>query len=294
MTINKYQSGKIYKITNTINSEVYVGSSTIDLEDRMIKHKNFAKKKPYASNLHKLMNELGVENFEIELVENCPCESQEELEKREGEIIKDIGTLNQKVVGRSDEEKKERRQEYDKNNRDKRNKQRNERRKANPEKTKNEYKKYGKLYREKHPEKIKEWKQTRVECECGGSYCLGDKSQHLQSKKHLKALGLFNEEEYKQSKQYQKMKTQYEKSEDKSDKEEMKEYKQNYYQNKKDEISQEAKQRILCDCGVEVCKGAYTRHLKSKLHKDYLNNNIANVSGIQEEANNIELQKTDE
>ena len=43
--INKYQSGKIYKITNTINSEVYVGSSTIDLEDRMIKHKKLCQEK---------------------------------------------------------------------------------------------------------------------------------------------------------------------------------------------------------------------------------------------------------
>ena len=34
-------------------------------------------------------------------------------------------------------------------------------------KTKEEYKKYGALYRERHPEKIKQWKQTRVECECG-------------------------------------------------------------------------------------------------------------------------------
>ena len=127
--INKYQSGKIYKITNTINSEVYVGSSTIDLEDRMIKHKNFAKKKPYASNLHKLMNELGVENFEIELVENCPCESQEELEKREGEIIKDIGTLNQKVVGRSDEKRRKKTWNMTKT-KGQENKQRNERRKA--------------------------------------------------------------------------------------------------------------------------------------------------------------------
>ena len=42
------------------------------------------------------------------------------------------------------------------------------------------------------------------ECECGDSYCLGDKITTSQSKKHLQALGLFNEEEYKQSKQYQK------------------------------------------------------------------------------------------
>ena len=90
-------------------------------------------------------------------------------------------------------------------------------------KTKEEYKKHGAPYRERHPEKIKAWKQTRVECECGGNYFLGDKSQHMKSKKHLKAMGLFNEDEYKQSKQYQKMKEQYEKQKDTIDKNRMKE-----------------------------------------------------------------------
>ena len=47
----------------------------------------------------------------------------------------------------------------------------------------------------------------------------------MKSKKHLKAMGLFNEDEYKQSKQYQKMKEQYEKQKDTIDKNKMKEYK---------------------------------------------------------------------
>ena len=154
---------------------------------------------------------------------------------------------------------------------------------------------YKKKYREKYKEQLKEKASERVECECGCSYRKSDKLQHLQSKKHLKALGLFNEEEYKQSKRYNKLQNQYENQKGKINKEETKEYKQNYYQNKKDEIRQEAKQRILCECGKEVCKGAYTRHLKSKFHKDYLNNiNIEHVSSTQEETNNTELQKADE
>ena len=40
------------------------------------------------------MNQLGVEHFYIELVEDCPCDRNEELLKREGEIIRSIGTLN--------------------------------------------------------------------------------------------------------------------------------------------------------------------------------------------------------
>ena len=231
--MNKYQFGKIYKITNTENSEVYVGSSTIDLDDRMIKHKNFAKKKPDVSNLYRLMNKIGVDKFNIELIENCPCESQNELEKREGEIIKEIGTLNQQVVGRTDEEKKELKKEYKKQNKDKINKKRNERRKENPEKTKEEYKKYSAQYRERHPEKIKEWHTTKVECECGGKYTLSHKAEHMKSKKHLKYVGEFNEEEYKNSERAEQLKNRYEQNKDKIDKDKMKEYKHNWYLNKK-------------------------------------------------------------
>lgn len=53
--------------------------------------------------------------------------------------------------------------------------------------------------------------------------------------------------------------------------------------------------RVVCECGKEVCNGAYTRHLKSTFHQDYLNNiNIENVSSTQEETDNTELQKADE
>ena len=290
--MNNFQDGKIYKVVNKLNSEIYVGSTTMDLDKRMIKHKCDAKQRPHLSKFYTFMNETGIDNFEIELIEDYPCETKEELRKREGNIIKAMATLNQRVAGRTPAEYNK---EYRPKNKDKINKRRNERRKENPEKTKADRKKDGALYRQRHPEKIKEKASERVECECGCSYRRSDKSQHIQSKKHLKALGLFNEEEYKQSKRCNKLQNQYEKQKDKIDKKEMKKYKQNYYQYKKDEIRQEAKQRILCDCGKEVCKGAYTRHLKSTFHQDYLNNiNIENVSSTQEETNNTELQKTNE
>lgn len=166
----------------------------------MIKHKNFAKRRPDVSNLHKMMNDLGAEYFNIELMEHYPCESQEELQKRGGEMIKQLGALNQKAVGRSNEEKKQLQKDYARDNKDKRNQQRNERRKENPEKTREEYKKYGAQYRERHPEKIKAWQTTKVECECGGKYTLSHKAEDLNSKKRLKYFGTCNKEEYKQSK----------------------------------------------------------------------------------------------
>ena len=178
---NKYHKSKIYSIRNTLNDEIYIGSTSSDLCKRMVKHRCMAKQKPEASTFHTYMNENGIDNFYIELEEEYRCENVEQLRKREGEIIREKGTLNKQIAGRS---KAEYGKEYKQNNKDKINQRRNERRKENPEKTKEEYKRYGALYRERHPERIKAWHKTKVECECGGKYTLSHKAQHLKSKKH--------------------------------------------------------------------------------------------------------------
>ena len=85
--MNKYEFGVIYKITNSKNNEVYVGSTTMDIELRFVKHKCDAKTRPYVSKFYTFMNEEGVDNFDVEIVEEFPCESRKELEKREGEWI---------------------------------------------------------------------------------------------------------------------------------------------------------------------------------------------------------------
>ncbi len=94
------------------------------------------KQKPEASTFHTYMKENGIDNFYIELEEEYSCENVEQLRKREGEIIREKGTLNRQIAGRS---KTEYGKEYKQNNKDKINQRRNERRKENPEKTKEEY-----------------------------------------------------------------------------------------------------------------------------------------------------------
>jgi hypothetical protein len=37
-------------------------------------------------------------------MKNFPCENKEQLNKREGEIIREIGTLNKKIAGRTQKE----------------------------------------------------------------------------------------------------------------------------------------------------------------------------------------------
>ena len=46
------------------------------------------------------MNELGLDNFYIELIENYSCNNREELSKREGEIIREYKPdLNKHIAG---------------------------------------------------------------------------------------------------------------------------------------------------------------------------------------------------
>ena len=287
ININKYESGVIYKITNTVNNEVYVGSTTTDLELRMVKHKCDAKKRPELSKFYTFMNEHGVEHFEIEIVEEFPCERKTELERREGEIIKAIGTLNQRIAGRTKEEYMKEFEEYFK-------KYKKEYKKKwqinNREHYLQKEREYKKTYREKYHDQIREKARAKVECECGGTYTLSHKAEHMNSKKHLTYLGTYNEEEYKKSKRYTQIKHIYAKQKDKLDEEKTKEYKKQWYEEHKEETSQKAKEKNTCECGDVVCRGAYTRHLKSQKHQAYLQqnnnnliNNIDNVSSSQEE-----------
>ena len=50
------------------------------------------------------MNELGVENFYIELIEQFPCENKEQLLAKEGEYIRKMATLNHQTQGRTIQE----------------------------------------------------------------------------------------------------------------------------------------------------------------------------------------------
>ena len=95
-----YKNGKIYQILNNINDEVYVGSTLQPLSKRFYSHKTHS---DHLNNkLHELMRTIGKNNCYIELIENYPCNSKEELRAREGHYIRERGTLNMKIAGRTD------------------------------------------------------------------------------------------------------------------------------------------------------------------------------------------------
>ena len=126
--LNKYQNGKIYKITDNAYTECYIGSTTQPLCNRMAEHrksyKAFKNGTYHFVSLYDLFDKFGVENCKIELVAETPCETKEQLRKTEGEYIRDEDCINKRIEGRTHhewcEENKhkisENKKEYYKNN----------------------------------------------------------------------------------------------------------------------------------------------------------------------------------
>ena len=103
--INKYNNGKIYTIRcKEDNNLIYVGSTVQPLYKRWHQHKRKIKNendKEYNKLLYVKIREIGIDSFYIELYENFKCDNIEQLLKREGEVIREIGNLNKKISGRT-------------------------------------------------------------------------------------------------------------------------------------------------------------------------------------------------
>lgn len=88
-----YNFGKIYKIENKLDpTEFYIGSTAQKtLAMRMAGHRKAcnSERKMYA-HLYARMNEVGIDNFQILLIEAYPCKSKDELFTREDHFIKEL------------------------------------------------------------------------------------------------------------------------------------------------------------------------------------------------------------
>ena len=139
--------------------------------------------------IYKRMSTLDVNNFCIELIENYPCNDVYELRAREGYYIREIGTLNTNVAGRTHrecvdiyyneniEKCKEYRQQYwdthkEKYNEEKRKYRLDDKDEVNEKRTSyyQEHKEISKAYYNKNKECIKQQRYEQKQCDKWSTY----------------------------------------------------------------------------------------------------------------------------
>lgn len=177
-----YSKGRIYTIRcKTDDTLIYVGSTVQPLCERLAQHKRSSRNEKYKNWLiYKTING-DWNNWHIELHSLYPCNSKEELERKEGEIIRLIGNLNMVIAGRTHKE-------YCEVNKDKL--------KANREVKKEEKKKYdevkyeknkeakiarNKAYNEANKEKIKAYNEANKEARKAYNKAYYEKTKQLKN-----------------------------------------------------------------------------------------------------------------
>ena len=174
MPVN-YQDGKIYQIVDLETDECYIGCTCEPtLARRLAKHVgNF---KGYKNNKDNFMTSFKIlenNNYDIQLIENFPCDSRDELHAREGYWIRKTDCVNRNISGRTHKE-------WIIDNKDKI----RERQKKYNRINKQHISEKSKTYRENNVEQIRKRKSEVVDCECGSSVRKNDLSRHKKSIKH--------------------------------------------------------------------------------------------------------------
>ena len=185
-----YAKGKIYKLLNNIDDDVYVGSTCQSLSQRMAKHRS--KVNTYTTPIYKKMRELGVQHFYIELIDECPCDNIEQLRSIEGKYIREYGTINKRIEKRTDKQYREDNkecirqyaEEYRLNNREKQKQYSHLHYKNNADDLKTKHK----AYRDQHKEDESKRTAVKISCECGSIHRHGDTAKHLRTAKHKRYL----------------------------------------------------------------------------------------------------------
>jgi hypothetical protein len=195
-----YQNGKIYALKSHQTEDIYIGSTTQRLCQRLGKHRADCK-----DNKGNTKYILQYEDYYIELIENFPCNSKEELEKREGHFIRENKNkcVNTRIPHRSQKEYKEENKdkikeytkEYREENKDKIKAKQKEYQKENRETLIQKKAVYNEANREVKNEKGREYYYANKEkvlnrnkekhtCICGMEYTLGHKSRHEKTMQH--------------------------------------------------------------------------------------------------------------
>ena len=195
MSKMSYENGKIYKIESSQGNKVYVGSTTKKyLSQRMDKHRDSYKqwKKGNEQGICTssiLFEEYGIENCQIILIENCPCNSKDEMRAREAFHIKSSEHCVNKVIPQRTP------LEYYNENKGAMNAisrsyyaNHKEEHKEYLERTKEHRHEQGNAYYHQHKDEYNKLRTTKITCECGCIVSKCNLTNHKKTAKHEIAL----------------------------------------------------------------------------------------------------------
>lgn len=268
-----YLNTVIYKIScKDINiSDIYIGHTT-NFKQRYRLHKsncNVESSKGYNYKIYKIIRENGGwDNWEMSIIENFPCKNVDEAKNRERHWIEnESSNMNVTIPNRSHkeyskiyriihkEEISQKAKEYRENNKDN-----------------------IKLYLEANKEKISLQKQDWYE---ENKEIILDKAKQNYEENKEKKLEYQKQyaEEHKdhiaeKQKEYRE-KNKEKLSEQKKvyrelHKEEAKEKQKAWRESNKEKLKQQKSQIINCECGCQYTFGNKHRHLTSKIHTDFI------------------------
>lgn len=152
--MNKFENGKIYKIVDNTSDMIYVGSTYKKLEQRLKQHQ--ANYKSFKSGIYPnyvtVFKILENEDYTIQLIKSYPCENRQQLNIHEGLIIKQLrnngsNVINKNIAGQTIKESQAQ-------------------------------------YRQNNRQKIKDYKNQKHYCQCGGKYSNAHKAKHGRTKRH--------------------------------------------------------------------------------------------------------------
>lgn len=201
-----YSLGKIYRIWSPSTDKVYIGSTVEPLLCRRLTNHRRQYKSFKGGKFHYVTSfaVLEFEDAKIELVESFPCASKDELQKREGEVIRATdNAVNRYIAGRTKVEYandnidkiKDYMVTYRAAHEDELKTKRAEYRKANIEhivarETRYKTEHRGticarmKLYNAEHREEVHAKRKVRTDCSCGGYFNSYGKARHFKSGRH--------------------------------------------------------------------------------------------------------------
>jgi hypothetical protein len=256
-----YQMGKIYKIVDNTNENIYIGStSEPTLAKRLANH--LRSYKYYLTHkTHYISSFKIIENgdYEIVLLETYPCNLKDELKARERYYIETLNCVNKYIPTRTREEYREEHKE--------------------------DKKAYDQIYKAENKEKISEYRLEYYQNnkdyfkQKNDEYYEQNKEQ-LKIEKHQYYIDNRREKILEQRRNYtleqKKLLSETSLKYYHANKEIIAIKKRKYNEEHKEMHREKQAEKCQCECGAIITNGSRYLHLKSKSHFNKLNMNINN------------------